>query len=466
MESKVPSNIQNQSQLTYKDKATCSLRLKISFLITFCMMGIINHLGMFLILTGSRNLSNEFNKPSFMGIYTITTFICTSLTRMLNKHFLIKISHKQRISCLSFYLFFAYILVFISLFLKTKDKEGKYINNYFTISLIACFMMGTGYAFGENTMLDYIKLNPKFIEIGWTLGTGMAIVIAGALNLIARNQKEEKKSVDLKFIYLMISPLSLCYIIFFINAMKLKEEFDIVQKIQPGLEQFVNEEHPIEPNSTMQDNTQNENIILPEKQNEITIHENVSDNNNNKENSNEHEGNRKLFTFRICANFGIIYFLEFTILNGLVERYMKKHTINLNNKIFTYYESLILFCCLGEFIARFSLRIVKLIKIPEIFTTIQLINFMFWMLEYYFNITSIYELLCVSLIILGFVVGGSYKAYNYFMLNNSQYALKLSKETANNISTISNDLGMLCSGVMVLILHKIIMKTNEHKFYT
>ena len=86
MESKVPSNIQNQSQLTYKDKATCSLRLKISFLITFCMMGIINHLGMFLILTGSRNLSNEFNKPSFMGIYTITTFICTSLTRMLNKH--------------------------------------------------------------------------------------------------------------------------------------------------------------------------------------------------------------------------------------------------------------------------------------------------------------------------------------------------------------------------------------------
>ena len=109
MENKDSSNIQNQSQITYKDNATCPLKLKISFLITFCMMGIINHLGIFLILTGSRNLSYEFNKPSFMGVYTIATFICTLLTRVLNKRFLIKISHKQRISCLSFYLFFAYI---------------------------------------------------------------------------------------------------------------------------------------------------------------------------------------------------------------------------------------------------------------------------------------------------------------------------------------------------------------------
>jgi hypothetical protein len=79
---------------------------------------------------------------------------------------------------------------------------------------------------------------------------------------------------------------------------------------------------------------------------------------------------------------------------------------------------------------------------------------------------SIYELLCVSLIILGFVVGGSYRAYNYFMLNNSQQALKLSKETANSASTISNDLGILCSGVMVLILHTVIMKIDEHKIST
>ena len=86
-------------------------------------------------------------------------------------------------------------------------------------------MMGTGYAFGESTMLDYIQLNPKFTEIGWIFGTGIAIVIAGALNSIARYQKEENKSVDLKFIYLLISPLNLCYIIFFINAKKLKEEF-------------------------------------------------------------------------------------------------------------------------------------------------------------------------------------------------------------------------------------------------
>jgi hypothetical protein len=145
---------------------------------------------------------------------------------------------------------------------------------------------------------------------------------------------------------------------------------------------------------------------------------------------------------------------------------MKKYTIKLNNKIFTYYESLILFCCLGEFIAKFTLRIVKHIKILEIFTTIQLINFIFWMLEYYFNIVSIYELLCVSLIVLGFIVGGSYRAYNYFMINNSQHAPKLSKETANSISTISNDVGILCSGVMVLILHTVIMKIDEHKIST
>lgn len=464
MENKDFSNIQNQSRITYKDKATCPLKLKISFLITFCMMGIINHLGMFLILTGSRNLSYEFNKPSFMGVYTIATFICTSLTRIINKRFFIKISHKQKISCLSFYLFFAYILIFISLFLKSKDKKGENIKTYFIISLISCFMMGTGYAFGENTMLDYIKLNPKFIEIGWIFGTGIAIVIAGALNVIARNQTEEKKSADLKFMYLMISPLSLCYIIFFINAMKLKEEFDVVQKIQPGFKQFVNEEHPIAPDSTMQDNTQTENFIS-EKQNEIEVHEYANDN-NNEENVNEHEGNKKLFIFRICANFYIIYFVEFTVLNGLVERYMKKYTIKLNNKIFTYYESLILFCCLSEFIAKFTLRIVKHIKILEIFTTIQLINFIFWMLEYYFNIVSIYELLCVSLIVLGFIVGGSYRAYNYFMINNSQHAPKLSKETANSISTISNDVGILCSGVMVLILHTVIMKIDEHKIST
>ena len=52
------------------------------------------------------------------------------------------------------------------------------------------------------------------------------------------------------------------------------------------------------------------------------------------------------------------------------------------------------------------------------------------------------------------------------MLNNSQHALKLPKNTSNNTSAISNDLGILCSDVMVLILHKILMKIDEDNFNT
>lgn len=439
---------------SYEEKTECPFYLKVSFLVVFFMTGITNHLGTVLILTGSRNLCVELGKENFMGFYTIATIICSSVTRIVNSRVFIRVSYQKRIFFLSFYLFSAYILLFLTLHFNQQDTEHKYTNLFFVLSLLSSFIMGTGYAFGESTMLGYLKLYPKFLVGGWSSGTGMASLTGAILNLIARYKKSQSQGFDLKYIYLFVSPICLCYILFFLAASKLKETYDRLQKTHPGLKQFVHKDRPIEPASAT------EGLQTTEEQVEEQTQEEIAQKalEKNKPLSIANLKQAYIYAFRLITNLGAVYFFEFTTLNGLVERVTRAGIVKADNPIFTYYEALVICYQIGAFIARSALPLVKHVTIVEIFTIFQATNLVFWILEYYLEITHIYGILAVTLVVLGFVAGGSYAACFYFMLNDPREEFEPYKELAVNMTTISNDLGTLGSGLMVLLLHNFIMK--------
>lgn len=49
---------------------TMPSKYKFSFFVLFFFMGMINHLGTILILTGSQALAKSFHKNNLMGLYT------------------------------------------------------------------------------------------------------------------------------------------------------------------------------------------------------------------------------------------------------------------------------------------------------------------------------------------------------------------------------------------------------------
>jgi len=122
---------------------------------------------------------------------------------------LIKISYRKRITFLGFYFLAAYLLLFLTLKL---NSEGTIDNTMgFVLTMIPSFIMGTGSALGEATIISSLRNYPKNLINGWSSGTGMAGIFGALLSLIFAIQK-----IDSQNLYLFASPLSLLYLFIFI----------------------------------------------------------------------------------------------------------------------------------------------------------------------------------------------------------------------------------------------------------
>jgi len=434
------------------------------FFISFLFIGLINNLGYVLILTGSQQLTSNFNNDNIIALYPLALIGFSSFARFINSKFCIKISYTKRLLGLSLYFFLGYISLFIILNSMSENDEDISIAKFF-LTLIPTIIMGTGSSFGEATMLGYIKNFPSSYVSGWGSGTGCAGVTGATISLLSK-----KNNWKLKYLYLYISPVSLVYFLFYLLTLLLKEKSEKNSKNEKYRAMI--EEKPIE---EKKESTEEKKIIddkelnnydtFPKEKGSITpiINQSIPD-----EMTKTDISQNKEFTFenfkkgfkygkRFILNLGLVYYLEYVIISGLAERvsiekeYLKKSFFH------EYlYETFLLAYQIGVVISRSSLPIVKNIPYVEAFTLCQLMNVILWIVEYYLiYITSEY-ILFFHLIFIGLNGGSSYVGCFYYIMN-SKHILPEYKELCINIGTIFNDIGILSSSITCLILDNTIM---------
>lgn len=419
-----------------KDNSSYPAKFKYGFWFLFFFMGLINNIGTVLILSGAQRLSKEMGMNSLMGLYPIATIICSSAARLFNSKFLINISHKKRIIFLSFYLFTAYIALFVILRLFKGTTDHQTLG--FCLTLIPSFIIGTGYAFGESTILGYLKAFPKDLVGGWSSGTGLSGLIGACLNLVCKSV-----NIDLQYLYIGTSPAPLFYFVLFIIVENLKKDYD--KEIANG-----NILGPLQPDQ-----------VAPSENNETSKDEesqNQSTETKNKEMSFSNLSAAFGAGYHIILNLGFVYFLEFTALNSISERIT--HKPDLKHKDINIYEAFCMCYNIGVFVSRSSLPLVRKIKKAWIFSVCQIVNFTILVLDFYFNILQDYYIRFPMLLELGFFGGGAYAACFYHILNSTVIPQDL-KELCVNIATICNDTGTLFSGIATIIVSNFIMKFDK-----
>lgn len=77
--------------------------------------------------------------------------------------------------------------------------------------MIPSFIMGTGSALGEATIIGSLRNYPKHLINGWSSGTGLAGIFGALLTLIFKLEDIQPQNL-----YLFVSPLSLIYLFVFI----------------------------------------------------------------------------------------------------------------------------------------------------------------------------------------------------------------------------------------------------------
>jgi len=458
----------------------------------FFLLGIINHLGTILVLTGGRLLAIELDMKDYLQIYSSVATIFSVVTRLINSKLCLKVSYKKRIFFLSIWIIIGYISMFGVLELHNTVLEG-YNVLCFILSFIPCFFLGSSYAFGEAAIVAYLRLFPKTLIAGWSSGTGLSGVLSGVLNFIT----QMIPGFSLKYLYLFLAPCGIVYVILFLCTFRILKAQERKMKSEEGGDQ---ENMPI-----MRETVQSEKDSQKEDNGETTEEGQILEDNNDKkkgindngdEEGNEDDNNLKakddkemenmnkanqVMSFenlkkvmhmagRIIINLGLIYFLQFFGANTLLVRVCDREDIeflptgcNAQGVVTRKgkYEFINLFFQTGAFIAKTIIKIVRRIKPLEIFTAVVLIIDILFIIEYATGFLH-WGIYIVIGLILGFFYGGIYAAGFYTILN-SDSILKNYKELTVNVATIANDSGTFLSGLLGFVTYKFIMN-NEKPF--
>jgi battenin len=297
----------------------------------------------------------------------------------------------------------------------------------FFLSLIPSFIMGTGSAFGEATILGYLRNYPKDFVAGWGSGTGLAGVSGATITLIFNIYNIKSRTM-----YLLISPVCFIYLLSFYIVEKLFTHYSATKT------------------------PKNELLLDEERAEAIGNSEDVV---NNKSFNMENALSAFKKSSRFIVNLAAVYYLEYTVVTGFGERVANKGYIT-SIDVKYQYEAFSLCYQIGVFISRSSLCIVKKIKYVEIFTLIQLFNFVLWFINVYTGFISNAEISYILFIFCGLMGGASYVGCYYFLLNSSVIESDI-KELCINVASMFNDFGVLLASISVLILDNTIMIIDQ-----
>ena len=189
----------------------------------FFFLGVLNHLGTILVMTGGRLLAKQLDMIDYVPIYTSVSTIFNLAIRLLNSKFCLKVSYKKRVIIICFMNITGYLTMFGVLKLYEGPLNG--MNGLcFGLSFIPCFLLGASYAFGESAMIAYLRLFPKTLIGGWSSGTGVSGCISGLLNFLT----QLFGSFSLDILYLVLTPVGPLYLLLFFWTYKLlKKDLDI-----------------------------------------------------------------------------------------------------------------------------------------------------------------------------------------------------------------------------------------------
>jgi len=466
---------ENLEQNEKDDFEGYSTSAKIQLFGLFFFIGILNHLGTILVMTGGRLLTIELNMKPYVTIYTSVATIFSIFTRMVNSKLCLKVSYKKRVLIICFWMMLGYLSMFLVL-----TMHETILNDYnalcFVLSFVPCFFLGSSYAFGESAMIAYLRLFPKTLIAGWSSGTGVSGIISGGLNLLT----QLLNGLSLKFLYLILTPVGPIYLFLFLWTFKLlkKDKNSLVDEIeQEDLEKITEEnkekegEAGEESNKEKSENKTNENS---EDNNKKEIEEFANE--KTMEDMNKQNKTMNCTNFmavmkmcgRVIINLGFIYFTQFVCVNSLVIRNSNKIDIpflplSLNDKGEIVrkgkFEFVNMFFQFGMFTSKTFIKLVRRIQPIEIYTiAITTITILYFM-EYYSGFLPWW---CFPILnyILGFFSGGTYAGGFYVILHSGQVLLDY-KELTVNIATIFNDTGTFLSGLVGYWLMNFVIDSDE-----
>jgi len=430
----------------------------------FFSIGIINHLGTILVMTGGRLLAKELKMDDYVTVYVSASIIFALITRIVNSKLFVKLSYKKRVNFLCYWMIAGYFIMFLVLLLNDTVLSN-HNGLCFVLSFIPCFLLGSSYAFGESAMLGYLRLFPKTLLGGWSSGTGISGLFGSLLNFLS----QLNDWFNLKYLYLILVVVGPLYLYLFNLTLKIYQMnvlFNADDPKKPSLELSPIEGDTIEPEVKNEgagkgyENQRNEDINKKGEE--------------NKEFENINEENKTisienfLFVMRtsgkIIGNLGAIYFLLFFCFNGLVVRACDKVDISFlpqssSGERKGKFEFIALFFQIGMFISKTFIKLIRRIRPIEIYTIVIFIINILFIIEYYTGFLKWGNYVWICLI-LGFFGGGTYAGGFYAILNSDDIQENY-KELTINIATLFNDLGTFLSGIFGLIALKYWFNSTE-----
>ena len=467
---------ENIDQIDQNDFAGYSTSVKIQLFALFFLIGILNHLGTILVMTGGRLLTIELNMRPYVTIYTSVATIFSIITRMVNSKLCLKVSYKKRVIIICFWMMFGYLSMFLVLTLhETVLKEYNVL--CFILSFIPCFFLGSSYAFGESAMIAYLRLFPKTLIAGWSSGTGLSGIISGGLNLLT----QLLNGLSLKFLYLILTPVGPVYLFLFLWTFKLlkKDNNALIDEI--NIEDIEKIENDKKEKDEENDNNIDINIINDDIKNEDDDDNNIKEIEEVKDDKALEEMNKQNKTMnytnflavmkmcgRVIINLGFIYFTQFVCVNAIVIRNSNKIDIPFlpisendeKEKIRKgKFEFINMFFQFGMFTSKTFIKVVRRIQPIEIYTISITTITIIYMLQYYSGFLVWWSFPFINYI-LGFFSGGTYAGGFYVILHSGQVLLDY-KELTVNVATIFNDTGTFLSGVVGYWLLNYVIESDE-----
>ena len=427
----------------------------------FFSLGIINHLGTILVMTGGRLLAKELGMEDYLTIYTSASILFAFFTRIINSKLFVKLSYKKRIYFLCFWMLAGYFLMFLVLLLHDTGLSN-HDTFCFILSFIPCFFLGSSYAFGESAIISYLRLYPKTLLGGWSSGTGVSGIIGGLLNFLS----QLNDNFSLKYLYLILTPIGFLYAFLFELTVKIyiAHENSNSNNNTPNMELSPVIRDTIEENENNEMKGTEKQLQQPKSLNINDPVEIEKETTEDKEMDDMNKGNKaiSLDNFRnvmkncgeVIINLGLIYLFQFFCLSGLVKRDCDRVVIKFLPKDGDgdeeddrkgQYEFISLFFQLGMFTSKTFIKIARRIQPIEVYTIVIGVITLIFLIEYYagFLKWGNYTWLCF---ILGFFGGGTYAGGFYTILNSDRVPENL-KELTVNVATGFNDLGTFLSGI-------------------
>jgi MFS family permease len=420
----------------------------------FFFIGIINHLGTILVMTGGRLLAYELDMKQYVTIYTSVATIFSVLTRLINSKLCLKVSYKTRVFIISFWMLVGYLSMFGVLTLhKTVLNDYKVL--CFILSFIPCFFLGSSYAFGESAMIAYLRLFPKTLIGGWSSGTGLSGLISGGLNFAS----QMIDGLSLQYLYLGLCPLGFIYLLLFILTYRIyRRREEAIKRMSLGISRDVTLK-----SEEGHEEGKEEEKTKEEKAVEDGQTDNIDDEKKEMENMNKANQQMSCKNFmavmnmcgQVIINLGLIYFLQFFCVNALLVRICSKIDIRFlpigySERHHKYrkgkFEFINLSFQVGMFVSKTLIKIVRKIQPIEVYTVSILLVNLIYFLEYYSGILGWVVFLPLG-IFLGFFSGGTY-AGGFYTILNSDRVKKDYKELTVNVATLFNDTGTFLSGII------------------